>query len=262
VALLRRIPPSVYERLKRAPVVAPLFRRALDVLIVRSGSAPTAIEGGPLKEMTLELDPRTNKDMIVGRFEPEVMAALESLLEPGALAFDVGAHLGYGTLVMAAAAGASGRIWSFEPDPEMFATLQRNIDGNRDERSSEVISVRAALGTEEGRASFVRGETTGTGRLGTGAEVLDVEVTTLDAAAARYGTPAVIKIDVEGGELNVLRGGTKLLEQGRTSFVVEAHSPDLDSECRSLLERFGYDCEELGAARVETTHFIARARPR
>lgn len=258
VGLLKRIPAPVYDRLKRAPVVAPLFRRALDVLIPRHGGAPTVIEGGPLEGMTLELDPRTNKDMVVGRFEPEVVAALESLLEPGALAFDVGAHLGYGTLVMAAAAGASGRVWSFEPDPEMFLTLQRNVDRNRSDRTAEVIPVRAALGAEEGRASFLRGETSGTGRLDGGREGLEVEVTTLDAVAARYGTPAVVKIDVEGGELNVLRGGTKLLEQGETSLVIEGHSPDLDRDCKSLLQGFGYACEDLVPARAGTTHFVAR----
>lgn len=257
VALLKRIPAPVYERLKRAPVVAPLFRRALDVLIARHASEPTVIEGGPLEGIVLELDPRANKDMVIGRFEPEVMTALGELLEPGALAFDVGAHLGYGTLVMAAVAGAGGRVWSFEPDPEMFSTLRRNVDGNRSERFAEIVPVHAALGAQEGRATFARGETSGTGHLTGNGEGLEVEVTTLDAAADRYGIPAVVKIDVEGGELDVLRGGSRLLEEGQTRFVIEGHSPALDRECRSLLERFGFECVGLGPARVETTHFVA-----
>lgn len=257
VSLLKRAPRPLYDRLKRAPVVAPFFRRALDLLIERGTLAPTPIEGGPLKGMVVELDPRANKDMIVGRYEPEVIAMLESLLDRGGVAYDVGAHLGYETLVMAAA-GPGARIWSFEPDPDMFSVLSRNLAGNRSERTAEVTPVRAALGAVEGRALFARGETTGIGRLTPGAGDLEVDVTTLDEAAARYEAPAVVKIDVEGGELEVLKGGTKLLEEGRAVFLIEAHSQTLDDECRSVLQSFGYSCETLGRARAQTTHFVAR----
>ncbi|MEM6996443.1 MAG: FkbM family methyltransferase, partial [Myxococcota bacterium] len=97
----------------------------------RDGSLPVAeLEGG----LTLELNPedRTLSETLwrTGTWEALQTKALLERLEPGDTFVDVGANLGYYTVLAAKKVGPSGRVFAFEPDPESFALLKRNVDRN------------------------------------------------------------------------------------------------------------------------------------
>src|SRR5437016_3867579 len=76
---------------------------------------------------------------------------------------------------------------------------------------------------------------------------ISVEVVMLDEmlAQGRIAPPSLLKLDVEGGELLVLRGAAKLLRDHRPILFIELHSPELARDCRGFLESLGYRIETL-----------------
>jgi FkbM family methyltransferase len=245
LSMFKLLSPELYQRLRRTPILGWLGRRVLDVSLHNPGIRSTPILDGTLTGMVLQLDPRIHKEMAVGRHEPVVRDCVEHHLNPGDLAFDVGAHLGYMTLVMAKLVGNGGHVVAFEPDPVVASHLVANVGRNTEHLTAMVTTERVAVGAVNGSAAFKRGSDSSTGRLAQGIGDLVVPVITLDDAMSRFGVPRLVKIDVEGGEFDVLLGGGSLLRQGRTIFVIEAHSQKLERECTALLKESGWSCVRL-----------------
>jgi len=242
--VFKLLPPTSYQWLRRTPIINWLGRRILD-LSLQEGFRLTPVLGGRLAGMNLELDRRVHKEMVVGHYEPVVQACIERCLSEGIIAFDVGAHVGYVSLLMASMVGAGGLIVAFEADPAIAACLDRNLDRNADRVAATVRAVPVALGAVSGTASFKRGDDTSTGYLTDGSGDIAVNVTTLDEVAASFGVPRLVKIDVEGAELDVLHGAEQLLRRRETTFVIETHSPQLQRSCAALLKDYGWTCNIL-----------------
>jgi len=151
------------------------------------------------------------------RFEPDETAFVRRFLRPGMKVADVGAHGGFYTLLARAQVGSAGQVVAFEPSPRELRRLRTNLRLNR---IDDVAVVSTALGEREGETEYyvVHGVETGfggrrapdvRGRI----EQLTVGLTTLDAALARLGVGALdlVKVDVEGGELDVFRGAISTL---------------------------------------------------
>lgn len=166
-------------------------------------------------------------------YEPDVSDRLVQALKSreSVLCLDIGANIGLVTLnVLAAVPGA--KVVAFEPGPHQAELMERTLKANRLE--GRVTLVRSALGHRSGTALFsVHGsrDASGDGFLDTGragrAETTEVAVTTLDEWWHGAGRPRVdaIKIDTEGAELWVLRGGEALLRHCRPLVIFELH-PD------------------------------------
>jgi FkbM family methyltransferase len=243
--VFKLFPPALYHRIRRMPLLGQLGRRALDAVIRRPGLRPVRILGGPLSGMVLDLDPRDHKEMAVGHYEPVVEACIERYLRPGDLAFDVGAHLGYMTICMARLVNATGKVVAFEPDPDVIRILNSNLARNNHTITAAVTTQPTAIGATTGQATFTPGSDNSTGRLTEGGSDLLVSAITLDEATTRFGTPQLIKMDIEGGELDALKGASELLKIGQTTFVIELHSPELDRSCTALLQEHGWTCSYL-----------------
>jgi FkbM family methyltransferase len=180
--------------------------------------------------------------------------AFRDAIAPGAVAFDVGANVGAYALLLGHAVGAAGRVYAFEPSPVAFAGLREHIRLNR--LADRVTAVHCAVGAEVATLPFIVASTAGEGRLAPDARLdgaLQVPVTTIDAFCERERvTPDFIKIDVEGAELDVLRGARETIgrTRGRLALFVELH-PSIWPErglSRADVER-GFD--DLGL-RVES----------
>lgn len=152
-------------------------------------------------------------------------------LRPGDVVYDVGAHIGYLTLVFLQCVGPNGRVHAFEPSATAFAYLQRSVSP-----ADPVELLRQAVGSREGSTVFAECEplnyssVDGYGTpLGRGRTVrhYPVEVVTLDAYHARTGgpPPRFVKIDVEGYEVEVFRGMRRLLAEAQPILLFEAASP-------------------------------------
>ncbi len=155
---------------------------------------------------------------------------IDAMVGRGDTVVDVGANIGYNAVYAAMRVGRSGRVVAVEPTPDNLRVLERNLAAAG---ASNVAVVRAAAGRERGpRALYVRGETSAVNSLfeqscyARVTEVLEVPVERLDDLVE--DAPRLVKIDVEGAELDVLEGMPRLLGAPRLALVVEWH-PALQS---------------------------------
>ncbi|HEX8390710.1 MAG TPA: FkbM family methyltransferase [Longimicrobium sp.] len=182
---------------------------------------------------------------VTGRYAPVETAMVLRTLPRGGVFVDVGANLGYFVLVAAAAVGAGGRVVALEPDPRMAGELEENVRRNR---LGQVAVVRAAASDRTGTAAL-SGYAEEGGNFGTstllpdgGTNVFEVPCAPLDDLLDAQGVGAVdlVKVDVEGAELWVLRGMRRGLAARRYRRVlVELHPwtwDDRNAVVREMVE--------------------------
>jgi len=189
-----------------------------------------------------------------GHSEPETASFVRRFVQPGMTVWDVGAHIGEYTLLAAHGAGVTGRVHAFEANPAMLRVLETNVALNgftrvtcRGEAVSDRVGEAEFVVQRNSALSSLQGQ--GGGRAVTGQATIRVPTTTLDAHAAAHGRPDLIKVDVEGAEILVLRGASALLEQPAAAAPVvifeysidttRALGFDADDALRFLLQR-GY----------------------
>jgi FkbM family methyltransferase len=213
-------------------------------------------------EMEVALDDLVGRTLYLnGVFEPMGTAAARALVEPGAVVFDVGAHVGYYSLLFSRLAGPRGLVQAFEPVPETAARLRSNLA--RNPALEETVRVlEFALSDGDGRMTMhVAGPTNpGASHVVTTVEVddphrraagvtrtKDVECRAGDSVWAELGRPNVglVKIDVEGHELHVLRGLHETLRASRCPVLTEVRDRLLRGAGGSREQLFGF-MDELG----------------
>jgi FkbM family methyltransferase len=161
-------------------------------------------------------------ELILQRFaRPALAPLLDAALPPGGVFADAGANLGLYTLWAARLVGSAGRVLAFEPMPEVRECLERNVALNG---FDNVKIVAAGVGAEPGRVTLYRlpGASGVTSRYMTAqGPPTEVPVTTLDAEFPPGSRPPdLVKIDVEGMELEVLHGAQRLLSADVSPLVV------------------------------------------
>ncbi len=201
--------------------------------------------------------------IVRGRYESDEIAFMRSVLQPGDTAIDVGAHIGFFAVQMAAIVGPKGRVYAFEPFEASADLLAQSIMENAfDDR---MTLKRAAVGAISGTATltFPR-ETLNTGgayllREGsaplTGNLRIDVPVVALDSAEIRRPV-RFMKMDVEGAEPLVLKGAQRLVMEDRPIILSELHPAQLDRASgvtvAALLDQvraLGYQAHRLESGR-------------
>jgi len=196
----------------------------------------------------------------LARFEPYTVRALRAAVGPGDTVFDVGANIGFFATLLSRLVGPDGRVLACEPEPENQALLRRNLDRNG---CGNVALVGSAIGPEPGIARFSLDEATGaTGHLGdsptagelavgTGkVRLIETPVETIDSLCDRLGAaPDVIKMDIEGGEIDALAGATRTLRDRRPVVVTEL-ACEAGAEVVRLLDARGYAIWDLETGRA------------
>ena len=183
--------------------------------------------------------------LIKGSFEAAETDELCRHALAGTTAVDAGANVGLLTIPLAQAVGESGRVLAFEPSGSTAGRLRENIRRNE---LANVTVVEAALGRTagEGRLELAPDAAYNTlTALGTEGTV-PVRIATLDAVWEEEGRPelSVLKIDVEGSELDVLRGATTVLRSCRPTVMVELAEPAARRAVEELLRAEGYRAVE------------------
>ncbi len=258
-AFLRFATPFV--NLRRLPLIGPCLRWASAKLVPRESLTWVQVQDGAARGVWLRLNPRTGRDYFRGNVEPEVQSVLQKYLRPGMVFYDIGANIGFFSLLAARLVGSQGRIVAFEADPEIASRLREHVTRNQ----GAMISVEEkAMWSSSDSVSFARADASTSPDRGLGHVVaqegnetprgtIHVQAVSLDEYAAGSVSPDFLKCDVEGAEVEVFRGALKLLTEKKPDILCEMHS---DENRRVLLEQlagFGYRCEPCG-----TNHVFAR----
>lgn len=191
---------------------------------------PVRMHGG--RKLYVDLRSAIGRGIFVrGEFDPAVLAFLRGHLKPGSIFADIGANIGYFSVAALDLVGEPGEVHSFEIDPRSLRCLYRTQAANRagnhfihgNGLAAESGIVRIEAEAEMGNTHISRLESRGTG----------FPVLPLDAWAPYFERRglSVIKLDVEGAELDVLRGAARVLASCRPIVLCEA----IDSNLR----RFG-----------------------
>jgi FkbM family methyltransferase len=151
------------------------------------------------------------------------------LIRPGDVAFDCGAHHGCTTIVLSSWVGNSGQVVAFEPLPRNCKIIQRNIEING---LKNVVLEEKAVGTERGR---IRVSCLSNSSVMLSGKGVEVEATRLDDY--EHLNPTFLKVDVEGFEVQVLRGAQKILSR-RPKLAIEIHTEHLPKYQSSVEDLF------------------------
>jgi FkbM family methyltransferase len=228
------------ERIRLEPVARGMIRRKLRSAVERSRSLGLAsrtpavyVGGGRLLVQTtwgsrlvvpahdLSLTPYL---ALTGAYEANFAEYLARRLHPGDTVVDVGASIGLFTVLMAELVGAGGRVYAFECNPAVFEYLIDNVRMNW--YSSRVIALPVAAGRDDSPITFAAPESLlmlGTTRLDIDigqAEQITVDCERIDQRIDPDVCVELVKIDVEGAEVDVLAGLSRLLEERRLRTIM------------------------------------------
>jgi len=212
-----------------------------------TGLTPVTVSAGGLAGLRLKLDLQTEKDYWLGTYETHLQAAVRELVRPGWVIYDVGANIGYVTLLLARTVGAAGRVYAFEALPANVDRLSENIALNNLGGRVTIIPGAVADASRPVRfwvgPSGAMGKAEGSaGRESEGGDSLEVSGISLDDFIYRDGNPPpqVVKMDIEGGEVLALRGMTHLLGTERPLVLLELHGHEAARVAWEVLTGAGY----------------------
>ena len=253
---VRNLAYFIYRRSRRViravgltKAVGGMLSPIAELLIWRLAANPGQIFMVQGHRMVLDSgDGRPSVGMVTDVFEESTTRLFQRLVIPGMVVIDIGAHVGYYTLISARQAGPKGRVYAFEPDPDNHATLLRNIELNG---YRNVIAVRKAVSDRVGDAQLYLSATVSGnhsiyrhGLPGRGS--IPVETTTVDSMLEELEWPHVdlVKIYVEGAEVAVLDGMPQLLGKSASFNLILEFMPALLHSAgvapRQFLDKLAY----------------------
>ncbi|HEY2470443.1 MAG TPA: FkbM family methyltransferase [Terracidiphilus sp.] len=172
----------------------------------------------------------------LGTYEEDHFQALGKIVQPGMVAFDLGANAGFYTLALSRLVGDSGRVFAFEPDARCVYLLRRHIDLNK---LRNVTIVQAAVSDSIGLVAFNGWE------LMQSSEYVVPSVSLDEFIGAGNPRPDFVKMDIEGAEVTALKGARNLLTNARTTWLMAPHSEELTVSCKTTFTQNGYRLRAL-----------------
>jgi FkbM family methyltransferase len=224
-------------------------------LIPRSAIVP--ILQGPLRGKKWIAGSSTHGCWI-GSFEHEKQLAFRRSVSRGNVVYDLGANVGFYSLLASVLVGNAGHVYSFEPLAANATILRRHVEMNR---ILNCTVLQAAVTADDGVARLDPSSSGDLAHLSeTGAETVSTVALDSLLAAGKIRAPQVMKIDVEGAELQALLGAARLIEAHRPLILLATHGPEVHRSCLSFLRDRRYALESLTTDPVESSAEIL-ARP-
>lgn len=269
ISSVNLLPWGIRDTIRKIPLVAGLQR-----WIVRNAMSGETFEhrinAGPASGLKMLLRLPEDKAYWTGTCELDVTTCLTKEMPKGAVCYDIGSHRGFIAGVMAI--NGAAEVFCFEPNPDNVASIGQLTELNPD---LKLTVKQMAVGAEDGNATFEIMPETSMGKLSTstfqdgisGQRTIDVQIVSLDSMLSRQEVtpPAVMKIDIEGAEFDALCGADKLITEHKPKLLIEIHSFDLLTRCRSWLAERGYqlsviqhELDSITAANFKVCHLLAR----
>jgi FkbM family methyltransferase len=217
------MPPWLLDGLRSSKLIRDLARRwagGRDLQIATGSGAGLRFNAGP-----------SNPAYGLGTNERPVQEELARHLHPGDIFFDIGANVGFFTVIGAKLVGPTGRVFAFEPAPANADRVRHNVALNS---FANVTLLEKAVAQHAGQAELLVTSYSGgaalasVGTLGDVQERIAVEVVSIDELIAQGALqpPTFVKIDVEGAELDVLRGMVDTLATHKPLIIYEVDDED------------------------------------
>jgi FkbM family methyltransferase len=164
---------------------------------------------------------------------------LESIVKEGMNVIDIGANIGITTVPIAKRIGEAGKLYSFEPVPEYFDTLRKNLSSNR---LDNVRVYELAVTDQVGRLNFYQKGLSSGVIFEEGAKKFEAPATTVDSflSEERVERIDLINMDCEGSELLVLRGAKETLRRNKVQIFCEIHHGFLKQLGQSIRDLVKY----------------------
>lgn len=249
---------SPLSALRRLPVIGNFLSWTSRRLVPPDTLIWIQIQQGPAMGLWIRVNPRTGQNVHQGIGEPAVQDAVQKYLRPGMAFYDLGANIGFFSLLAARLVGPRGCVICFEADPEIAARLRENLAYNK---LAYAVAEEKAIWSEPTTISFARADSNtspdrGLGHVSSGdsaaANTISVEAVSLDQYALSHTAPDFLKCDVEGAEVAVFDGAERLLREKRPILLVEMHSPENHRALTAKFTQLGYACSN-----VDENHVLA-----
>ena len=246
---IRTLPPSWIEFVSNLGAKYPLVAKCIRWAGTSMHERDQLIARGFAKGLKINVG-FSHVGYVLGTTEPDVQAALDLLLRPGMTVYDIGANVGFHAISTARRVGLGGKVICFEPLPENVKRIEQNAASNN---FTNIQVVTTALGSSDGEAAFWTSTQPTWGKLASVGKKPDkfarevkVTIRRLDSLVEEMAlaAPNLIKMDVEGAELEVLEGARATLERHRPILLIEAHGTNAAIE--KFLLAIGYRVGVLG----------------
>ncbi len=241
ITATRFTPKRLKKWIQNSPALYHMFRKVFSFFVSLDGST-VMIESGPMKGMSLVVGEHVSHAHIRGTYELETQMAVDRLVAPGIVCYDLGASIGYLSLLMARKAK---RVFAFEPTPHAAAEIPKHAAANQLQNITIVPSpVSDAVRTVR---FTVNNNAYGSRIAGAQSKWPTVELTTitLDDFVKTNPWPDFIKIDVEDEEAKVLEGARSILRERKAALCCELHSEESARRVQHILSEYGYKLTDL-----------------
>lgn len=191
----------------------------------------------------------SGRKFVRGDQEPYKTEAVVANFTKGEVFFDIGAHIGYFSAIAAHLNQGQGQVFSFEPRPMNAEFFRKHMLING---FDTVVLYQAAVGDKDGDVLFDSAHGSATGRVSDNGD-LKVRQVSIDRLIAEGAlpVPTFVKIDVEGGEIEVLKGLEKVIAASRPKLVVATHNPECHAFVLNFLERHCYKFQILNPESIK-----------
>lgn len=247
----RILPLSVKQWIYHFPPLAKFLRWSLNQT-VPGGLTEVVIAAGKLAGAKMKLNLQTEKDYWLGTYEPNLQAAAVELIKNGMTIYDIGANIGYISLLMAKLCAPDGQVFSFEALPNNFKRLEENIRLNELENKIHVQPMAVVDKTDQVQflihSSTSMGKASGSaGRAEKYNQKIYVQGIAIDdfIFKGHHASPKIIKMDIEGGEVLAMKGMQRTLKELRPIFLIELHGREAAGAVWKALNQNGYSISEI-----------------
>jgi len=196
----------------------------------------------------------SNHGCWLGSYEYAKRIVFERTVREDSVVFDIGAHVGFYTLLASVLVGPRGSVFAFEPLPANLLYLKEHLRLNK---IDNVTVVEAAVSDRCGTAFFDEGPNSSMGHISSNGR-LQVETVALDEFIAKGEVPLpdYIKIDIEGAEALALSGAKSMLAQSHPTIFLATHGNRIHQECCHLLHSLDYKLHPIDGMSLESSSEI------